>query len=222
MEEKANETHGSFLLTVSISLCVPVGAAERADVQDEPKMLGVLTADDGAQYIVEGVLVETNDGVAAASLDAVDTEEVAMTYKFAIPASVTAGSGSITEGGSDTNSLTEAFLTVHFRTREVTDEPEVSGINEYLLTRVSGYWAENSPNIYVSYGSLDYYCYKNEAPGSRQEVLSATVSNYFDVSTGFSEYVYSSIAMFGATLVVHVTMGSRNWTFQVVNQPSVS
>ncbi len=180
-------------------------------------MEGILIADDGTEYAILGTLVE-NSSVSPMSLN----EEITQTYKFSIPASIMAGGGSYTENGNDSKSLTEAFLTVHYVTRQVMEPEAVEGTNEYLLTRVSGYWSENSPNIFVDHGTLDYYCYMLEdGANPTQLIRNKEVDNFFDVSTGFSRYVWNIMATFGATLTVHVKMGSRNWTFVVKNTPPV-
>lgn len=209
-------------LSMTLGLSAPTLAADENQSNlgaiDASEMVGILTADDGTEYVVQGTLVDVNNTVSAFSLG---ESETALTYKFSIPASVFSGGGSNWESGQDTNSLTEAFLTVHYSTRAV-QEPGVSDMfNEYLLTRITGYWSENSPNVTVDHGVLEYRCYMGDDPLAEQQTGTKTVSNYFDVSTGFSRYVYSSIAVFGAILTVHVTMGSRNWTFKVINNPSV-
>ena len=103
--------------------------------------IAVLTADDGTQIQIQGVLQPENQLNTLSISNSLNTKEI--TYKFSVPAPTPRGSGSSTVPDSDTNSYTDVFLTIYYNFNVL------SGQTQYLLTAVSGYWVINTPNVSV-------------------------------------------------------------------------
>ena len=90
---------------------------------------------------------------------------------------------------------------------------------EYLLTRVSGYWEISAQKVSVESAKLSYGCSGTFPSPTTQSVTDISVNNYFDISTGFTDYVVPDVlAVMGANLTVNYLMGtSRRWSFTLTN-----
>lgn len=171
-----------------------------------PIMTGILTADNGTQYTIEGVLVPAIQPLSTGS-------GTSVTYKYDIPTSVTAG-GSTTAYDYDSGYVSTVYLTVDYNYKNTTPR-------EYLLTGVSGHWEITDKKASVESATLTYGCTGLGPRPTTQYVHDAPVENYFSINAGFTQYIASDVlAAMGANLTVNYLMGtSRRWSFTLTNNP---
>ena len=188
-------------LAMCLSLSVPAQAAATDTKPNtlNPNVAGVLTTEDGSQLLIEGALVSTlvkRNG---------DCEA---TYQYSIPAAFTRGSGTSSMDEIDSGYASHVYLTLHYNHR--------NNQTEYLLTRVSGYWVILDSSATVESAFLTYAC---NCGNIGQYVWDRSVSNNFNIATGFTTYVenYGS-GNLGAQLTLNYLIGnSRRWSFTLNN-----
>lgn len=192
----------SLLLAVLIVSIFPM-AVFAEDVGADKKVYGVLMSDDGEQILIEGRVCNSMRTQAG--------NGGAITYEYAIPASVTRATGSsLTVDAPDDGYASHVYLTISYKTQNTP--------TEYLLTGVSGRWTIEDPNVAVLSTSLTYG-YSGWFPAyAGQNKTIENVSNPFSYSTGFSSYIVSQGAVMGTNLTLNYLMGStRKWSFTLVN-----
>ena len=197
-----------FCLLLVALLCIPcnlsVSAVEQESNKVSNKNYGILTTEDGTQYVIEGILVEE-------SVRSNNNEDRSVTYKYDIPA-VRASGGSSEVFENDGGYVSTVYVTVHYESRNVPVE--------YLLTKVTGRWEIRDSRVSVESAELDYGCngYFPEAVNT-QSVFGVPVGNNFSKTTGFKKYVSIDVgAVIGANLTVNYLMGtSRRWSFTLQN-----
>ena len=198
----------SLILAVAMCLllCVQAFAIENigASTKSAPEMTGILRGDDGREYSIVGKLVSV------APMSQVANNVSSATYRYDLPISPQANS-SLTESDHDGALASTVYLTIHYTHKNTP--------TEYLLTRVSGYWEISDPSVSVDSATLSYGCSGAYPRPTTQSVMDASVSNYFNISTGFTNYVASvSNGTMGATMTVNYLMGtSRRWSFTITN-----
>lgn len=154
----------------------------------------------GHIYDSEGNKIQTvGHLVNISSLD-LNNSEIAVTYEYVLRAP------NVTVEQPDDGYSGTVYLTNHY---------SVSG-SKYLLTEVSGYWEMHDVNARVISAYVDYY---NDAINTSFQRGSADVSNYFSVSTGFTEYGYNTDAFtIGSVLYLTIRIGtSRTYTSDTEN-----
>lgn len=197
-------------LILALLMCfltaIPVFAAESPTIFSSslPEMKGILTDEDGTQYTIIGTQVPT--------VQAADTNSgCSVTYMFDIPASILANYTNTTQGNDGAFAST-VYLTLTYSTK--------NSPTEYLLTKVSGHWTIQDSSVSVESATLSYGC-NGMAPvaTNNQYCWDKSVSNYFNVSTGFTNYVTAlPQGVLGAYLKVNYLMGSsRRWSFTLYN-----
>lgn len=169
-----------------------------------PEMIGILTTEDGEQHIIKGKLVSS--GLSTQS----DDNGSSITYKYDLLTSPRA-SESTTESDQDGGLASTVYLTITYTQKNTP--------TEYLLTNVSGYWVISDKKASVESATVSYGCSGIFPSPTTQSVLDLSVSNYFNISTGFTDYVTSDIyAVMGANLTVNYLMGTaRRWSFTLTN-----
>lgn len=188
-------------MAVIMVLTVPV-TAFAASVDGREPVYGVLTSEDGEQILVEGRVCDTMQTRAG--------DAGAVTYEFAIPASVARTNGSTSVDSPDSGYVSHVYLTINYKMRNTP--------TEYLLTSVSGSWTIEDPNVAVLSTSLTYGCSGWFPAIATQEDTKNNVSNPFSYNTGFSKYIIADGAVMGANLTLNYLMGSsRKWSFTLTN-----
>lgn len=193
----------ALLLVLTMVVCIlPMSAfADNMEVGTIPNLTGVLTTDDGTTYFIKGEFVDTPQAYS-------NNESSSTTIKYELPAA-TPQSGSNTVSGNDGGLSSTVYLTISYKVKS--DE------NEYLLTGVSGYWVITDSKASVESATLNYGC---TGGGVTQAVNDLSVSNWFNISTGFQNYVpaYGIFSVMGANLTVNYLMGTaRRWSFTLPN-----
>lgn len=181
---------------------LPVFASspEEVDVNKSPMqaMVGTLTSDTGEQIQILGKKISSYQR--SADNQTVDT------YEFVIPNSIMRDSG-ITQWGPDGGYASTVYLSISY-----------TGAQEYLLTRVSGYWEISDPRATVEAAFLHYGCTEYTGPARYQYVHDLPVNNYFSCETGFIHYIDYIGGILGSYLVLNYLIGtSRRWTFTLNN-----
>lgn len=190
-----------FLSILMISI-VPITALAEGTDSNKPAY-GILTSEDGKQFLIEGRLCDSMQTCAG--------NEATITYEYTIPVSaVRATNSSTTVDSPDDGYVSHIYLTLNYQTQNTP--------TEYLLTGVSGRWTIDDPNVAVLSTSLTYgYSGWFPAYASQNNTIK-NVSNPFSYSTGFSSYILSDGAVMGANLTLDYLMGtSRKWSFTLVN-----
>lgn len=193
-------------MAMCLSLCVQTFAKENdgVNVENVPEMMGILRTDDGKEYTIKGVLVSV------APMSRAANDACSATYRYDLPVSPQAND-STTESDHDGAAASTVYLTIHYTHRNTP--------TEYLLTRVSGYWEISAQKVSVESAKLSYGCSGTFPSPTTQSVTDISVNNYFDISTGFTDYVVPDVlAVMGANLTVNYLMGtSRRWSFTLTN-----
>lgn len=138
-----------------------------------------------------------------------DLDLYSATYAF----SLLSTNNTLTATGSDGTLASTVYLTINY-SKLYNSYPDY-----YLLTSVSGHWDIHDSLVRVTSSSLRYYC-QGPAPAYSQ-TATRSVSNYFNINTGFTEYVSSCGYgnMMGSELTVNYKMGtSRTWSFTLFNK----
>lgn len=179
-----------------------------ADIKSEvisSPMIGILTADDGTQTEVEGILVSTSTAPTRSGL--IDKEA---TYRYDLEV-LPRADGSKTESDVDGGYCSTVYLTIKYSSK--------NSPTEYLLTGVSGYWTITDGKASVESAKLSYGCSGRFPEPVTQSITNKSVNNHFNISTGFNKYVTSDVyGVLGANLTVNYLMGtSRRWSFTLSN-----
>lgn len=201
----------SFCLAVLLLISMMPMTAMAAEMEDQyvnagnmDKNYGILTTEDGKQYLIEGTIVEENSRSNR-------NGEQTITYKYDIP-SAPATRLSSDASGDDGGYVSTVYVTVHYASRNVPVE--------YLLTKVTGRWEIRDSRVSVESAELSYGC-NGFFPETvtTQSVFGVPVGNNFSVSTGFKKYVCIDVgAVIGSNLTVNYLMGtSRRWSFTLQN-----
>ena len=167
-------------MAMCLSLCVQTFAKENdgVNVENVPEMMGILRTDDGKEYTIKGVLVSV------APMSRAANDACSATYRYDLPVSPQAN-GSTTESDHDGAAASTVYLTIHYTHRNTP--------TEYLLTRVSGYWEISAQKVSVESAKLSYGCSGTFPSPTTQSVTDISVNNYFDISTGFTDYVVPDV-----------------------------
>ena len=193
-------------LMMCLSLYVPSFASEvnTTSFEELPEMIGILTTDKGEQHIIKGTLVSSPPSTRNLG------NNNHITYKYDLPISPKA-SGLTKESDQDSGLASTVYLTITYTHKNTP--------TEYLLTNVSGYWVITDSKASVESASVSYGCSGLFPTLTTQSVTDRSVSNYFNISTGFTNYVTSSSnAVMGANLTVNYLMGTaRRWSFTLPN-----
>lgn len=190
-----------LVLCMLCTLTLSVSAQEIAFIDSSIRnVVGVLTLDDGSQHQIVGTAVYGHQRSGQT--------DNAITYAFAVPASLAAG-GSTTIHDWDDGNASIVYLTINY---DISDDG-----SRYLLTSVSGYWVIEDRYASVESASLTYGC-ASTLIGRTQRASNVTVSNNFYISTGFTQYIPEVDGVMGANLTVNYLIGtSRRWSFTLTN-----
>ena len=175
------------------SLIIPASAAEDSSAFSgefslPQEMTGVLSSNTGETYIIHGTLISQSMEQRMLSDDC----STSATYAFNIPSSIMRiGPISVDLSSPDSGYESTVYLSIKYRYNKGTR------INSYLLENVSGRWEIANPSrTSVESAYLSYKCvgptdenYVSNANWS-QAVFDLSVTNNFNVSTNFSEYVF--------------------------------
>lgn len=186
------------------AVAVEENALEVNQATPGPIVVGILTDDRGDEYEIAGVLVEN----AYSAYGMTPQEEISATYRFDVP-TLTAGDLTSTKDGPDTGYASHIWLTISYRTRFGN-----TGM-EYLMTGASGHWTITDPNVLVK--STNLVCGCSGGITSQTTLPGCSVTNPFDVPTGFKYYVPDNGGILGAILTLEYMMGTRTWSFEMKN-----
>lgn len=173
------------------SAIIPARAEEPVHATLPEVMTGYVVDNQGNTTEVIGELVNTVVPYSA-------NGEYAATYAYDVSMTSTADS-------PDSGFSSHVYLTVYYKLR--------NGQN-YLLTKVSGYWDIEDYRVTVTKSTLDYVC------GANGGVTGVSVSNHFTVTTGFTNFTEDNgtYAQVAARLHLTYKMGtSRTWSFTLNN-----
>jgi hypothetical protein len=201
-----------LLLSLMLVLCMTITAHAEESNLEEQKLpescnFATVTDDKGNVFLLPVTPVDLNQTNALSST----SDEIFITYRCAIPASIMATGGSQTEYGNDGAYASTVYLTLHYLHNNASPV-------EYLLKKVTGHWNVTSQSVNVTSSTLDYACHApNVAPNTA--VYNYAVSNNFTKYTGYTYYApATTFAAIGATLNLEYSMGSsRTWTFSLQN-----
>lgn len=198
----------SLITVLSIAPSAFAFGSEATPVDKYPSGIGILTTDDGSQYIIQGKVVSESPASASTPNATVlgENGQASVTYLYDIPES-------LTKSSYDSGVVSTVYLTITYKTRNTP--------TEYLLTGVSGKWVITDSKASVESATLSYGCTGVFPSPTTQSVRNVPVENNFSISTGFTDYVTSAASAYdvmGANLTLGYLMGtSRRWTFTLTN-----
>lgn len=194
----------TLVLLMIMSLVCPASAATfDNDTIPIPTATGRITYEDGTYCNIIGTLVAIST---PSRLINSDTEA---TYRFDLyDYNVQNNSLEVSQG--DGALCSTVYLTIHYSAK---NEP-----TEYRLNRVSGYWEIRDSRVSIESAYLSYGCSGFFPQPIVQNALDVPVTNNFNISTGFTNYVTSDGGVMGANLTLNYLMGTtRRWSFTLQN-----
>lgn len=201
----------ALALALAANLSAPAFAADNSAeiIPDEnvPAMVGILTDENGVEYEIVGTLV-TNE---CTTYSIGPVNETSVTYRFDVPMRAPQN-GSTEVNGPDSGYASHIYLKISYRSIDGSNP----NLRSYLLTSVSGSWTIEDPEVFVTSTYLKYGC----SVGSIEQLgEKSSLSNPFNVSTGFTQYIDETLgAVLGAHLTLTYLMGSsRTWKFTLNN-----
>lgn len=198
---------------ISLSFCIlPTYATESPSIQDisfKSTVSGQLICDDGTTIQLTGY---RRDTPSTANFFP-DTQVVS--YDYIVPLSNKSHEDNVS--GSDPTNYLTATLTLYYTEYDV--EP-----TEYMLTRVSGTWADPDPNdgTYVS-KTADIFaiCYGIGTNNIwRKQTKEGSITSGSYLNTGFQYSIQSYYGAMGATMSLDISQGAtRHWTLELECYP---
>ncbi len=160
-----------------------------------------MTTDDGKVLSITGTLVNTAQPMSLGE------RTVSATYEYLVPNASTYLNGNTSIEFIDPGYVSKVYLTIYYSYTH--DLPSM-----YLLKSVSGYWIMTDSNARVESATLVYGC---TDLAHVPQTATTSVTNHFNIDTGFDTYIYSDVGVMGCNLTVNYVRGSSRWSATFTN-----
>ncbi len=196
----------SIAAILSVLICaVPISAEESHPTLTEQKVAAVLV-DKATGETIDIDVTPVAKGMRS-GIEASDSYEV----RVALPRD------GIQPRGSDTSTDQDGYYSVTGSLTITYDRALDSHNNySYKLTKVNGSWKITDDGVKLSNRDVSWQC-SSFSPRVVQEGHKSPTSNTYSYNTGFTKYIgeYDMNAWVGATSLVDISKGARNWELQV-------
>lgn len=168
---------------------------------------------NGKIFNSKASLVDQDDNKIDLVTYEIDTTSLTKQNKDAMKSKtyVTRASGTLTEDGFEQTGGVYVYITIYYTTRGTTPD-------EYLLTKVSGGYAIQDPQISVTSQSIRYACVGNwPILDNSQNVSRSPTTSSWSYNTGFTRYFILDGASIGANSLTKFKRGASTWSLQLIN-----